>query len=98
MSKTPDLERLWLNLAFTALSDALRREMVEIIRAEPDISVNTICARFPVSRFTIMRHLNILEEAQLLTRKRQGKLKLLQIDQKQFARLSQGWLKKISQT
>ena len=87
---------IWLNLAFTALSDTLKREIVQIISLEPGISVNELCARVPVSRFTIMRNLNSLEEAELLHRKRVGKTKQLYVNHAQFARLSAGWLKKFS--
>jgi DNA-binding transcriptional ArsR family regulator len=92
MAKTPTSDGPWLSRAFLALSDPLRREIIEEIIINPSISVSDICARYPVSRFTIMRHLNILEDGQLLYRKRDGNAKRLYIDQSNIEKLANGWL------
>ena len=86
-------ERPWLTRAFTALGDPLARDILEAIKQAPGITVSDLCAEFPVSRFTIMRQLNALEDAHLVLRKRQGKTKCLFLQEKEFRRLSAGWLK-----
>lgn len=96
MPRSSHSERPWLNRAFTVLGDPLCREIIELIIQKPGLLVSEVCQQFAVSRFAIMRHLNLLEDAQLLTRERIGKTKKLYIDQANLARLSQGWLAKVS--
>ena len=88
-------ERSWLNRAFTALGDPLCREIIEMVIECPGMTVNDVCAQYSVSRFVIMRHLNLLEEAELLSRERVGKSKKLYIDQGNLSQLSRGWLKRV---
>lgn len=92
MTNPNGTDNLFLNQAFVALSDSMRREIVELIIQHTETTVNDLCAHFPVSRFVVMRHLNILEEAQLLTRKRVGNSKILHIDQNILTQLTTGWL------
>ncbi len=91
----PTSDGPWLSRAFLALSDPLRREIIEGIVKNPGVSVSDICANYPVSRFTIMRHLNILEDGQILYRKRDGNAKRLYIDQSNIGKLAKGWLLQI---
>ena len=87
---------MWLNAVFTALCDPLRRELIDLLVESPGMTVNDVCELFPVSRFTIMRHLNILESAELLNRQRDGTAKRLYINHSKLDSLTSGWLKAIS--
>lgn len=91
-----DGERPWLTRAFTALGDPLGRDVAEAIRERPGVTVSDLCARFPVSRFTIMRQLNALEDAGLLRRERKGKTKCLFLRRSAFDRLATGWLRQMA--
>ena len=73
----------------------MRRDLIELILANPGISIGDTCAHFKVSRFTVMRHLNVLEGAQLLFRERRGALKHLYIDREALAELGSGWLRNV---
>ena len=95
MRNRGSIERQWHNRVFAALADPLAREAVEAIRTTPGITVSDLCSLFPVSRFTIMRHLNALEEAELLYRERSGQSKQLFINAATFKALSTGWLAEI---
>ena len=90
--------RAWLNRAFTALGDPLGREVVEAVRNSPGITVSELCEAFPVSRFTIMRQLNALEDAELLRRERDGKTKRIFLQRAGFERLTTGWLQQMAET
>lgn len=92
MPRNSSTERPWLNRAFSALGDPLCREIIEMIVKNPGSTVNDVCTRYSASRFTIMRHINLLEDAELLTRVRDGKSKKLFIDQQNLSRISTGWL------
>ena len=74
----------------------MRREIIEIIRRYPGMTVNELCERFPVSRFVIMRHLNALEDGEIIVRVREGKEKQLFVDQGSLIALTGGWLRKMT--
>ena len=78
--------RALLNRAFTALGDPLARD----VREAPGITVSKLCDAFPVSRFTIIRQLNALEDAELLLRERDGKSKRIFLQLAGFERLKTG--------
>lgn len=96
MSRLADNERPWLTRAFAALGDALARDVLEAVKERPGITVSDLCAAFPVSRFTIMRQLNALEDASFVRRKRKGKTKCVFLQEDAFDRLASGWLKKMA--
>ncbi len=51
------------DLQFKALADHNRRAIVEIVYRRPGITLQELCAEFPISRFAVMKHINILEDA-----------------------------------
>lgn len=83
---------LSLNKIFSALSDTMRRDIIELIIEREEMTVNDLCALFPVSRFVVMRHLNILEDAEILYRERAGNSKILHINKQNLKQLTTGWL------
>ena len=58
---------------FQALSNPDRRTILEFVVQSPGIKVMDLCALFETSKFSILKHLNILEETGLITRIRVGK-------------------------
>ena len=58
---------------FFALSDPLRRRVLEAAIAHDGATVTQLCELFPVSRFAVMRHLNTLEETGLIRREVKGR-------------------------
>ena len=68
-----------IDLHFKVLSDHNRRSIIRILKSEPGLNVQELCSRFPTSRFAVMKHLNILEDAGLLHRERVGKTKELYV-------------------
>jgi len=96
VSRCSDNERPWLSRAFIALGDPLARDVLVAVKERPGITVSGLCELFPVSRFTIMRQLNALEDASLVRREREGKTKLLYLRTEMFTRLVTGWLKQMS--
>ncbi|MBQ8911431.1 MAG: winged helix-turn-helix transcriptional regulator [Clostridia bacterium] len=55
-----------------ALSDPIRREILELLKGEP-LSAGDICAHFEVTGASISRHLSVLKEADLIRDRREGK-------------------------
>ena len=62
---------------FQALASAARREVLDIVRNNPGCSVAHVCKHFDVSRIAVMKHLNVLEKAELLISEKQGRTRQL---------------------
>ena len=59
------------NMAFKALSDATRREILRMLQ-EGDLSAGEIAGQFDMSKPSISHHLNILKQAGLVQDLRKG--------------------------
>jgi DNA-binding transcriptional ArsR family regulator len=58
---------------FKALSASVRRQMLDDLRDQP-LTTGTLCAHFPdLDRCTVMQHLKVLEEADLVIAVRRGR-------------------------
>jgi DNA-binding transcriptional ArsR family regulator len=62
-----------LDRTFGALSDPTRRALLARLDAEENLSVSELARPFPVSLPAIMKHLDVLEEAGLITREKTGR-------------------------
>jgi DNA-binding transcriptional ArsR family regulator/uncharacterized protein YndB with AHSA1/START domain len=62
-----DASPLW-----RALADPTRRRILDLLRGGPLIT-GAIAARFPISRIAVMRHLEVLSEAGLVTSRKRGR-------------------------
>ena len=62
-----DAGRLW-----RALADPTRRQVLDLLRERP-LPTGEIAARFPVSRIAVMRHLEVLSAAGLVTSRKRGR-------------------------
>jgi DNA-binding transcriptional ArsR family regulator len=61
---------------FRALSDPTRRSLLDELYKEDGQSLSALEARLPMTRFGVMKHLKVLEEAGLVTTKKRGREKL----------------------
>jgi len=61
---------------FRALADPTRRSLLDELFREDGQTLNALHARFAMTRFGVMKHLNVLEEAGLVVTKRRGREKL----------------------
>lgn len=66
-----------MNQVFHALAHPLRRTVLDLLRNRPGQSVNEIAGNFEVSRIAVIKHLQVLEEAQLILVRRNGRRKEL---------------------
>jgi DNA-binding transcriptional ArsR family regulator len=62
-----------------ALGDSTRRQVFELLRAGPR-SVGDLAVGLPVSRPAVSQHLRVLEEAGLVTHRREGTRHLYELD------------------
>lgn len=64
----PDLEDVW-----RALANPVRRAILDLLRDGPR-TTGALAERFPeLSRFAVMQHLKVLEEAELVIPRRSGR-------------------------
>ena len=61
-----------LQLTLKALSDPIRREILNLLKAGP-MSAGDISARFDVTGAAVSRHLSVLKDADLIRDRRDGK-------------------------
>lgn len=58
---------------FKALGHQVRRQILDDLRDQP-LTTGTLCGHFPeIDRCTVMQHLKVLEEAQLVIVERRGR-------------------------
>jgi DNA-binding transcriptional ArsR family regulator len=68
-----------LDAAYSALADPTRRAILARL-ALGDATVGEIAQPFPISGPAVSRHLKVLEEAQLVTRRRHGQTHILALN------------------
>jgi len=68
-----------LDPVLKALGDPVRREIVQHLAVEP-LAVRPLAERFDISRPAISRHLRILTDAGVLTRRRSGRENHYRVD------------------
>jgi DNA-binding transcriptional ArsR family regulator len=61
---------------FRALADPTRRSLLDALFEEDGQSLSALEQRLPMTRFGVMKHLKVLEEAGLVATKRRGREKL----------------------
>jgi DNA-binding transcriptional ArsR family regulator len=65
-----------MDAVFKALADPTRRSLLDQLFEHDGQSLSALERRLPMTRFGVMKHLKVLEEARLVTTKRRGREKL----------------------
>ncbi len=79
-----------LDLAFQALGDATRRDMVARLAAGP-LSVSALAKPLPMSLPAVLQHLAVLETAGLVVSQKAGRVRTCRLEPTAIARAEQ-WL------
>lgn len=58
---------------FQALANQSRRKILDIVKGMPGCNVNDICKYFDMSRIAVMKHLGVLEQADLIISQKSGR-------------------------
>ena len=66
-----------MDATFQALASGTRREMLDVINRQPGIPVGQLASNFDVSRIAVMKHLAVLENAELVVSKKEGRVRRL---------------------
>lgn len=62
-----------MDAVFAALSSEARRRILDILKKEPGANVNRVCEFFEFGRVAVMKHLDVLESANLVLSERVGR-------------------------
>jgi DNA-binding transcriptional ArsR family regulator len=73
-----------------ALADPTRRRIMDLLREQP-LTTGAIAARFPISRIAVMRHLEVLAEAQLVTSRKRGRQRWHYLNAVPLMKLHRRW-------
>jgi DNA-binding transcriptional ArsR family regulator len=85
---------------FKALADPTRRAILDELAARDGQTLFEICARLATkhqmasSRQAISQHLDVLEDAELITTRREGRYKFHQLNTKPLRHIVSRWLSK----
>ena len=80
---------------FRALADSTRRALLDGLFAEDGQTLGQLCALAPaMSRYGVGKHLQILEDARLLTTLRDGRTKRHFLNPVPIARIADRWISK----
>ncbi len=85
-----------LEPVFRALADRGRRRILDLLKRNPGSTVGEICERFESTRFAVMKHLGVLEDANLISRLRDGRSKRLYLNPIPLQMLQDRWLSEYS--
>jgi predicted transcriptional regulator len=76
---------------FHALAHAHRRRIVDLVTAEPGITVGRLAGHFDVSRIAVMNHLATLERAGLILSERTGTTRRLYVNTAPIRAVYERW-------
>jgi DNA-binding transcriptional ArsR family regulator/uncharacterized protein YndB with AHSA1/START domain len=80
---------------FRALADPTRRAILDALFTRDGQSVGALCAPFPeMTRFGVMKHLRILEEANLVATAKSGRTRLHYLNPVPIAQIAHRWISK----
>jgi DNA-binding transcriptional ArsR family regulator len=87
-----------LDAVFRALADPTRRAVLDTLFEGDGQTVTALCDRFPeMTRFGVMKHLTVLEGANLVTTRRVGRTKLHFLNPVPIQQLADRWISKYAQ-
>lgn len=70
--KEDDLDRL-----LSAMAHSGRRRMIDLLIAAPGMSLKALASHFDMSRVAVLKHVRVLEEAQLVLSRKEGRTRQL---------------------
>ena len=84
------------NKTFKALADANRRMMLDLVKEKPGMTVSELALHFSFTRYAVLKHLRVLEDAGLIVRRRNGKTKELYLNAIPIQAISDRWMSQYS--
>jgi len=86
-----------VDAVFKALADPTRRSLLDELYESDGQSLSALEARLPMTRFGVMKHLKVLEEAGLVTTRRRGREKLHFLNAVPIQLIHERWVSKYAE-
>ena len=86
------------NAVFRALADASRRQLLDRLHQRNSQTLGELCRGLDMSRQAVAKHLAILEEANLVSWKRNGREKLHFINPVPINEIAERWISKFERS
>src|SRR5947199_6813510 len=86
-----------MDAVFRALADPTRRSLLDELFKEDGQTLSALEARLPMTRFGVMKHLKVLEEAGLVVAKRSGREKLHYLNPVPIRLVHDRWVSKYAE-
>ena len=83
---------------FKALADTSRRLLLDRLHAKNGQTLNELCEGLDMSRQAVTKHLGILEDANLVATRRDGREKLHYLNRVPIHQISERWIGKFERT
>ena len=81
---------------FRALADPSRRRILDLVKSTPGITVSALTEAFDFTRFAVMKHLRVLEDAEIIVPRRRGKTKELFLNAIPIQTIYDRWISQYS--
>ena len=85
-----------MDALFQALGNANRRRMLDLVQGTPGITVGALAKAFDVSRIAVMKHLAVLEGANLVVSEKDGRVRKLYFNAVPIQLIHERWTTKYS--
>ncbi|MFV3130695.1 ArsR/SmtB family transcription factor [Niveispirillum sp. KHB5.9] len=85
------LDEAATDAVFQALASRERRRMLDLIRAQPGCIISDLLDRFEMSRIGVMKHLKVLEEADLVVSEKAGRERRLYVNTLPLRAIHRRW-------
>lgn len=82
---------------FKALADPSRRRLLDELREKDGQPLSELEKKLPMSRFGVMKHLKVLEEADLVRTRRRGREKLHYLNAVPIQEVYDRWVSRYAQ-
>jgi uncharacterized protein YndB with AHSA1/START domain/DNA-binding transcriptional ArsR family regulator len=82
---------------FKALADPTRRKLLDRLFKQDGQTLSALERRLPMTRFGVMKHLKVLEEAHLVTTRKRGREKLHFLNPVPIRRVHDRWVSKYAE-
>jgi DNA-binding transcriptional ArsR family regulator len=92
--RTPDGS----DLVFKALADATRRNLLDRLNARDGQTLTDLCLHLDMTRQAVTQHLDVLEAANLVATKRQGREKLHHLNPVPLQQIYDRWIRKFERS
>lgn len=87
-----------MDAVFRALADPTRRLLLDALFEVDGQTAGELCGRVPqMTRFGVMKHLGLLEDAGLLTTRRSGRSKLHYLNPVPIGLVAERWISKYAE-